>query len=623
MRIAKLVVVSLVAVALITALSPTSANAWVEGLRVSTPDTCWYPGNFIDLPVLLEWTEWSKFERCEKEYWVPPMFDPAPNTPFSQQCIDSTGADEEICAFQMELRYDPDVIQAVTVTNGEGTLVDQWNWPALYFEIDNDRGILRIAGASADCEDITDLEDPSVLLTIGFYMIGRPGEDGDLEVTSFVYNEVDPIFIYYYNDDYGSMNEYTGAKSIGDLMVCEHEYVSGRIWYANNELPVCGVDVTLTYHPDPDVLVPPIIPDVTVQNHCENLCEDDCRGSYFIGDITDGYDYSIWGWKDDEYDDAITAFDASLVLRYIVGQIDLRFHQMVAADVSGNCEVNAYDASLILKHIVGDLEDQPYFPKKADEETNWLFYPVESGEVLCIEEAYWHMPLKSSYRSQDFVAVVLGDVSGNWNLNRVTPGSKTGASAFRMESVNASQLVLRADSDEVYGVQFEMTVPEGRHDRITVLPGADGWTVVQKQQGNTISVAAAGAEPITDGALARFELSGSVENLEIDELVINETVVAGHVSATSILPSQFSLLQNYPNPFNPSTTISFTVPVKTSFTLGIYNVTGQLVSEYSGVAVPGEVKEIEWEADDFATGIYFYRLDAGPFSDSRKMILLK
>lgn len=96
----------------------------------------------------------------------------------------------------------------------------------------------------------------------------------------------------------------------------------------------------------------------------------------------------------------------------------------------------------------------------------------------------------------------------------------------------------------------------------------------------------------------------------------------GHPVKIDMVPAEFSLMQNYPNPFNPTTTISFAVPQTTDYDLVIYNVTGQEVERFSGTAQAGIV-EIEWEAAGNASGVYFYRLSADTFSDTKKMVLLK
>ena len=88
------------------------------------------------------------------------------------------------------------------------------------------------------------------------------------------------------------------------------------------------------------------------------------------------------------------------------------------------------------------------------------------------------------------------------------------------------------------------------------------------------------------------------------------------------IPSNFALNQNYPNPFNPSTVISFALPKASDYTMTIYNVTGQKVAEFSGSAEAG-IAEINWNASTNASGIYFYKLNAGNFSATKKMVLIK
>ncbi len=88
------------------------------------------------------------------------------------------------------------------------------------------------------------------------------------------------------------------------------------------------------------------------------------------------------------------------------------------------------------------------------------------------------------------------------------------------------------------------------------------------------------------------------------------------------VPGSYALRQNYPNPFNPKTTISFAMPFGGDYTLTIYNVSGQAVASFEGNVEPGTVS-IDWEADNLASGVYFYRLDTDNFTDTKKMVLLK
>ncbi len=105
------------------------------------------------------------------------------------------------------------------------------------------------------------------------------------------------------------------------------------------------------------------------------------------------------------------------------------------------------------------------------------------------------------------------------------------------------------------------------------------------------------------------------------EFIFDTTIVLSHPIATT--PQDFILYPNYPNPFNPITTIKYSLPKDCWVKFDIFNVLGQKVA----TLVDGEQKAghrtVKWDTNLFSSGIYFYRLQAGNFVQTRKMILLK
>jgi len=91
----------------------------------------------------------------------------------------------------------------------------------------------------------------------------------------------------------------------------------------------------------------------------------------------------------------------------------------------------------------------------------------------------------------------------------------------------------------------------------------------------------------------------------------------------AVIPTEFALYQNYPNPFNPATEIAFSLSVKVRATLRIYDMLGReiatLIDEEKN---PGRYS-IRWDAGRYASGVYFYRLIAGDFVQTRKLSLIK
>ncbi len=101
----------------------------------------------------------------------------------------------------------------------------------------------------------------------------------------------------------------------------------------------------------------------------------------------------------------------------------------------------------------------------------------------------------------------------------------------------------------------------------------------------------------------------------------DETTTAENNSESNVT----SLYQNSPNPFNPATSIKFAIPqgYNGNVTLKIYDITGKLVQQLVNQNMAGGVHEVTWNADKYSSGIYFYRLTAGSFTDIKKMMLIK
>jgi Ice-binding-like/Secretion system C-terminal sorting domain len=92
---------------------------------------------------------------------------------------------------------------------------------------------------------------------------------------------------------------------------------------------------------------------------------------------------------------------------------------------------------------------------------------------------------------------------------------------------------------------------------------------------------------------------------------------------TLITPETFALTQNYPNPFNPSTVFSFSLPAKSLVSLKVYDVLGREVSVVLSQEMPAGNYSKQWNAAALPSGVYFYRLEAGSFAETKKLLLLK
>jgi hypothetical protein len=89
------------------------------------------------------------------------------------------------------------------------------------------------------------------------------------------------------------------------------------------------------------------------------------------------------------------------------------------------------------------------------------------------------------------------------------------------------------------------------------------------------------------------------------------------------VPEQIALQQNYPNPFNPSTTIQYALPFRSHITLAVYNTLGQIVKELVNGEMGAGFHSVEFAAKGLPSGVYFYRMRAGDFVQTKRLLVLK
>jgi len=111
------------------------------------------------------------------------------------------------------------------------------------------------------------------------------------------------------------------------------------------------------------------------------------------------------------------------------------------------------------------------------------------------------------------------------------------------------------------------------------------------------------------------------ESIPTPELGITVTALAGGSGAN--LPDEFALSQNFPNPFNPSTTIRYGLPNTSVVRLTVFNTLGQQVAQLVNGEQEAGYHEVRFDAGGLSSGVYFYRLRAGDFVETRRLMLAK
>jgi hypothetical protein len=110
-------------------------------------------------------------------------------------------------------------------------------------------------------------------------------------------------------------------------------------------------------------------------------------------------------------------------------------------------------------------------------------------------------------------------------------------------------------------------------------------------------------------------------NYDYATIKYSQSIGINQISSNT--PDQFRLFQNYPNPFNPSTKIRFDVSKSSYIKLVVYDALGKIVAIPVNENLKAGVYEAEFDGSDLSSGVYFYRIQAGEFVETKKMLLLK
>jgi len=304
-------------------------------------------------------------------------------------------------------------------------------------------------------------------------------------------------------------------------------------------------------------------------------------------------------WGDTSKNGSIRSLDAALILQENVFLVTFDDYQSLVADVIPQSGAgvapnpNALDASEILKYSVGLIST----------------FPVQTG----IPNPHPYKRLNVTRR------LAVGEpqvVDGVVRLSIL---------ADDVEGLLAGNLTLSFDTEQM---KVRDVLPSER---------TGGFAVFSNVDNGRLHIAFAGADirGAGEGALLDIEVealqTGAVASLRFEEASLNggETPAVIANDATSLsLPQSFALLQNWPNPFNPETQIRYQVAEEGPVTLRVYDMTGQtivgLVSEHQSAGT----YTVRWNGLDdaghaVATGVYFYRLEAGGNVLTRKMSLLR
>lgn len=188
---------------------------------------------------------------------------------------------------------------------------------------------------------------------------------------------------------------------------------------------------------------------------------------------------------------------------------------------------------------------------------------------------------------------------------------------------SASSIILDHDGNYVYAGAFD----DADYVRIRKTD-TNGVTIWKKQ--HALNNAYHIGKDIKLTSDSGFVIAGTTGNSSQGDIYILKTDKNGDTLTpigiepiSIIVPDQFKLYQNYPNPFNPETNIEFDVMKKSDVKIIIFDVQGRKIQEYNFGTLNAGSYRVNWNAGSNASGVYFYKLAAGDYTETRKMVLLK
>ncbi len=374
--------------------------------------------------------------------------------------------------------------------------------------------------------------------------------------------------------DAGWMYEYNETDSLN------------TIWMAGSE-PISGEDVLIWMKFSVPNTATDFIP-ITLEDALFDT------GLVPVELTSGGIDIVALIYGDVDFNGLVQAYDASMILQYLIGYINLDDLQLSVADVSLDSTVSALDATLILQYGVGIIDTLPYQPGPSY---------IANGDITMEDQIYTGDPID--------VPIIIANT----------------------ENIFSFEGVIHFDSDcltlaEVYWSEY--------------LDGFYKWTDVEDGEFKLVGSGALPYEEYGVMATIRFYPKDGFNNCDsttvfFKKLRWNENDIMHNIAASIITNNygvnnpqepELILQQNSPNPFAYNTKIQYSIPLESKVSLKIYNIRGELIVDLVNEFKDKGSYDVVWDGRDkygnkAVNGIYFYKFISGGSEIIKRMILIR
>ncbi|MEL6122803.1 MAG: T9SS type A sorting domain-containing protein, partial [Bacteroidota bacterium] len=367
-------------------------------------------------------------------------------------------------------------------------------------------------------------------------------------------------------------------------------------------------------------------------------------GKYGFSNSVLGNDYEVAPTKDGDYLNGVTTLDLVMIQRHILGlkRLDSPY-QMIAADVSGDERISAIDMIELRKVLLGITDG-------FRSNTSWRFVDASEDfgdgviwpftEVISIEN------LSTNRRSEDFIGVKVGDVSGDAIANSAIAAGGRSQQVLTLEiedrRVQAGERIavpIRIDRDDIVGLQMTMETRGLRYSGVesgTLEIRAEHIGVIDEE---TVTIAYHNVSAPTAGETAFTLYFEVAREMTISEAIIISSAITkakAYNTATTafevnvafdvpfVLSDQLQLEQNKPNPFRDATDISFVLPQAGEATLTVFDMAGKMLYDETGsYSVGRHTVTIDKDELGVSSGVLYYQIESSSQVATRRMLIIE
>jgi hypothetical protein len=385
--------------------------------------------------------------------------------------------------------------------------------------------------------------------------------------------------------------------------------LSGKLFYRSSTSPVSDADVAIT-------------------GQATTMTKSDAAGNYVFRGIPQG-SYILRPFKTGDVRGAIQGSDALMILRATAFIDTLTADEKIGADVTLDGLITTSDVLAVLRYLSAQTSGTAQVG-------NWIFQPAAAAMLV------------QSDTTKNFQAFLLGDVNGSWataspSLTKAAglPLASVRFGEWRFDEENAYLPLLAGKEGEVFTLIASLDLPPAIGSVLRFAPASTKILAVTNfDAANVWRLAMITAEGIApEGKIGELVLPRAIAaassiwqftRAEVNDRVMQTTGVENRETGNAI-PTEFVLQPNYPNPFNASTWIAFGIPSQASESavrLEIFTADGRLVRMLAQGKYAAGTHRVLWDGrDEFGavtpSGVYFYRVQAGKFTASRKLVMVK